>query len=237
MPDFAEAAFKLTGIHLSEAQLSSFDLFAHELIEWNAHFNLTSITDPEQIQVKHFLDSLSCWQALRSTPPGHVIDLGTGAGFPGLPLKILQPELQLTLVEATAKKASFLSHIVQVLRLEGVTVLAKRAEEVGQDAEHREANDWALARAVAPMTVLAEYLLPLVRVGGFALAQKGKDAKGEVDAAKAPIEKLGAELSELIQVNIPGLEEERWLVVLKKIAPTPAAYPRRPGMPSKRPLR
>jgi 16S rRNA (guanine527-N7)-methyltransferase len=236
MPDFAEAAFKLTGIHLSEVQLSAFDLYAGELIEWNARFNLTSITDPEQIKTKHFLDSLSCWQALRNAPPARIIDVGTGAGFPGLPLKILQPELQLTLVEATAKKASFLSHVVQVLRLEGVTVLAKRAEEVGQEAEHRQAYDWALARAVAPLAVLAEYLLPLVRVGGFALAQKGKDAKGETDAAKLAIEKLGGELSELIQVTIPGLEEERWLVVLKKIAPTPAMYPRRPGMPSKRPL-
>lgn len=236
MPDFAEAAFKLTGIRLSEAQLSAFDLYARELIEWNTRFNLTSITDPEQIQVKHFLDSLSCWQALRIASPARIIDVGTGAGFPGLPLKILQPELQLTLVEATAKKARFLSHLVQVLRLVGVTMLAKRAEDVGWMAEHREAYDWALARAVAPMVVLAEYLLPLVRVGGFALAQKGKDAKDEVGAAKPVIEKLGGELSELIRVTIPGLEEERWLVVVKKIAPTPDSSPRRPGMPSKRPL-
>jgi len=236
MLDFGESVLKMTGIRLSETQLAAFDLYARELIAWNARFNLTGITDPEQIYVKHFLDSLSCWQAMRTLPITRVIDVGSGAGFPGLPLKILQPELQLTLLEATAKKARFLEHMVQVLRLGSVTVLAERAEEVGQLAAHRQAYEWALARAVAPMAVLAEYMLPLVRVGGCALAQKGKDASHEAEGAKPAIEKLGAEVSELIQVQIPGLNEERWLVVLKKIAPTPADYPRRPGMPGKRPL-
>lgn len=236
MPDFANAVLDLTGVRLSEEQLGAFETYARELIAWNERFNLTGITDPQQIYLKHFLDSLSCWPALRAALPARVIDVGTGAGFPGLPLRILQPEIQLTLLEATAKKTAFLEHIVQVLRLEGVIVEAKRAELAGQELEHREAYDWALARAVAPMAVLAEYLLPLVRVGGFALAQKGRGAAPEVDAAKTAIEALGGELSELIQVTIPGLEEERWLVVLKKIVPSPAAYPRRPGRPSKRPL-
>ncbi|MEX2142963.1 MAG: 16S rRNA (guanine(527)-N(7))-methyltransferase RsmG [Anaerolineales bacterium] len=236
MSDFADSVFQLTGIRISKTQLTAFDKYARELVVWNQRFNLTSITEFEQIRSKHFLDSLSCWLALRWQPLGLLIDVGTGAGFPGLPLKILQPELQVTLVEATAKKASFLHHIVQVLRLDGVTVLPKRAEELGQLPEHRLVYDWALARAVAPMAVLAEYLLPFVKIGGFAMAQKGKDASTEAEAAKPAIEKLGGELNEVLQVNIPGLAEERWLVVLKKTAPTPAAYPRRAGIPSKRPL-
>ena len=236
MLDFADAVFKLTASHLSEAQLQAFELYARQLVEWNQRFNLTSITEGEQIRVRHFLDSLSCWIALQKAPAGRMIDVGAGAGFPGLPLKILRPELQLTLVEATAKKATFLEHMVQVLRLEGVSVLAQRAEELGLHARHRQAYDWAVARAVAPLPVLAEYLLPFVKVGGFALAQKGKDAAAEAGAAKPAIEKLGGELNEVFQVTIPGLDEERWLVVLKKIAPTPANYPRRPGMPGKRPL-
>ncbi|MEX1247875.1 MAG: 16S rRNA (guanine(527)-N(7))-methyltransferase RsmG [Anaerolineales bacterium] len=226
----------LLGIQLSEAQVTAFDTYARELIEWNGRFNLTSITDPEQIRSKHFLDSLSCWLAIRQAPPGRLIDVGSGAGFPGLPLKILRPEIGLTLVESTAKKAGFLEHLVQVLGLENVTVLAKRAEEVGQMAQHREAYDWALARAVAPLPVLAEYLLPLVRVGGTALAQKGKGARVEAEEAQGAIAQLGGELAELLPFTIPGLDEERWLVLMKKIAPSPAAYPRRPGMPGKRPL-
>ncbi len=236
MKRLEEDARTLLGIQLSQPQINAFELYAGELIEWNQRFNLTSITDPEQIRAKHFLDSLSCWLALRQAPPGRVIDVGTGAGFPGLPLKILQPEIQLTLVEATAKKAGFLEHMVQVLGLRDVTVLAKRAEEVGQMAEHREAYDWALARAVAPLAVLAEYLLPLVKLGGRILAQKGKGASQEIEAAKIAIEKLGSEKIDLMPVAIPGLDEERWLVVVEKTAPTPADYPRRAGMPAKRPL-
>jgi len=236
MVRFEEQVFALLDIQLSQAQMDAFDLYARELVDWNQRFNLTSITDPEQIRTKHFLDSLSCWLALRQAPPGRVIDVGTGAGFPGLPLKILQPQMQLTLVEATAKKAGFLEHMVQVLGLRDVTVLAKRAEEAGQMAEHRQAYDWAIARAVAPMAALAEYLLPLVKIGGFALAQKGRGAMEEIEAASNAIEKLGGGKIELMPVTIPDLDEERWLVVVEKVAPTPAAYPRRAGMPAKRPL-
>jgi 16S rRNA (guanine527-N7)-methyltransferase len=236
MSQFAEDVFKLLGINLSEAQLSAFATYERELIDWNQRFNLTAITDPKQIRIKHFLDSLSCWLAMPQAAAARIIDVGAGAGFPGLPLKILQPEIFLTLVEATAKKASFIEHIVQVLSLQNVNVLAKRAEDAGQMPEHRESFDWAIARALAPMPVLAEYLLPFAKVGGLVLAQKGKDAQVEVNGAKNALEKLGGELKEIIPVDIPGLEEERYLVVLKKIAPTPATYPRRTGMPSKRPL-
>lgn len=236
MQSFQQAVQSMLGIDLKQEQVQQFDIYASELVEWNQRFNLTSITDAEGIRIRHFLDSLSCWLAMRNDPPGRVIDVGTGAGFPGLALKILHPEMHLTMVESIAKKASFLEHIVQVLRLSNVTVLASRAEDVGQDAGQRESYDWAVARAVAPMAVLAEYLLPLVKVGGHVLAQKARDTSAEVEAAGAAISKLGGEVERLEQVAVPGLEEDRWLVVLKKIAETPATYPRRAGMPSKRPL-
>jgi 16S rRNA (guanine527-N7)-methyltransferase len=233
---FTDEVFHLLGIQLNERQRAAFDLYARELLEWNRKFNLTSITDPEQIRIKHFLDSLSCWMAMKDGPPGKLVDVGTGAGFPGIPLKIIHPEIHLSLVEATGKKAGFLLHLVQFLRLEGVHVATNRAEEFGQIAAHREAFDWAVARAVAPMAVLAEYLLPLVKIGGYALAQKGKDAANEVEAAKVAIKKLGGELKEVKKVDIPGMEEERFLIVIRKVSPTPETYPRRPGIPSKRPL-
>jgi 16S rRNA (guanine527-N7)-methyltransferase len=236
MQDFRKAVFAMLDVELDAEQLERFEMYAGELVEWNQRFNLTTITDPEQIHIRHFLDSLSCWQALRQAPPGRLVDVGAGAGFPGLALKILQPEMQLTLVESTAKKASFLEHIVQVLGLRDVRVLAQRAEDVGRIAEERGAYDWAVARAVAPMAVLAEYLLPLVGNGGFALAQKAKGAKQEVNEAANAIAKLGGEVKELIRVEIPELNEERWLVVVKKTGETSAEYPRRAGMPSKRPL-
>jgi 16S rRNA (guanine527-N7)-methyltransferase len=236
MSSFSADAQKLTGIQLSDAQLAAFDLYERELIEWNQRFNLTSITEPAQVRTKHFLDSLSCWLAMSDQAPARVIDVGTGAGFPGLPLKILQPRIQLTLVEATAKKAGFLNHMVQVLRLEKAAVVAKRAEEAGLLPEHREVYDCAVARALAPMPVLAEYLLPFVKVGGLAVAQKGKGAAEETKQAEKAIGALGGKLKAMMPVSIPGLEEERWLVVIEKIAATPANYPRRPGMPTKRPL-
>lgn len=236
MSSFKEDVIALLGIRLAAEQLAAFDLYERELIEWNQKFNLTSITDPDQIRIKHFLDSLSCWLAMRAAPLGRVIDVGSGAGFPGLPLTILRPEMHLTLVESTGKKAAFLEHIVQVLGLSSVTILALRAEEVGQLPEHREAYCWAIARAVAPLPVLAEYLLPLARVGGCALAQKGRGAKTEAAAAQNAIAQLGGELADVTPVNIPGLDEERALIVLNKNAPTPVAYPRRAGMPAKRPL-
>jgi len=236
MGRFTDEVFNMLGIRLSDEQRAAFDLYARELVEWNRRFNLTSITDPEQIRTKHFLDSLSCWLAMRETPPGSLVDIGAGAGFPGIPLKILKPDIHMALVEATAKKTGFLLHMVQFLRHDGVHVATTRAEEFGHMPPHRESFDWAVARAVAPLPVLVEYLLPLVKVGGHALAQKGKDAAAEVEAAILAIKKLGGELHELKKVVVPGLDEERYLVIIKKISPTPETYPRRPGIPNKRPL-
>jgi 16S rRNA (guanine527-N7)-methyltransferase len=237
MKSLINGARALLNLDLTPAQVAAFQAYADELRAWNEKFNLTAITEPHNIQIKHFLDSLSILKVL--TPTGarvSVVDVGTGAGFPGLPLKILCPTLQLTLVEATGKKAGFCRHIAEVLTLSGVSVVHARAEEVGQQREHREQYDWAVARAVAEMPVLAEYLLPLVRRGGHALAQKGLGAPAEAYNASPAIQKLGGELDQVVEVELPGIAEARYLVVLKKVAATPMRYPRRPGLPAKAPL-
>ena len=227
------------GISLSEEHLTQFEIYYRELVEWNRRFNLTAITDYEGVQVRHFLDSLSCLLALpaRCLRAGaRIVDVGTGAGFPGIPLKIVCPHISLTLVEATRKKVTFLEHLIGRLGLEGVHVIHGRAEELGRQKAHRERYDWAVARAVAEMPTLVEYLLPLVRVGGAILAQKGESGPAEVHAAEEAIRILGGEVRRLVPVHLHGIAETRYLVIVDKVAATPEKYPRRPGIPSKRPL-
>lgn len=227
------------GISLTEGQLAMFHTYYEELVTWNDRFNLTAITDYEGVQVRHFLDSLSCLLALPSSKlqtGARLIDVGTGAGFPGIPLKIVCPGLSLTLLEATRKKVGFLEHVADRLGLRGVQFIHGRAEELAQQEAHRESYDWALARAVAEMPTLAEYLLPLVHVGGGVLAQKGENAPAEVHGAREAIHILGGRVEKLVQVHLHGLAETRYLVVVNKVAATPLKYPRRPGMPAKRPL-
>ena len=163
------------GLILSQTQLSAFQIYSQELIDWNRRVNLTRIVEPDEIAVKHFLDSLSVGQALPDLPAAFsMIDVGTGAGFPGLVLKIALPAIQLALLESTAKKTAFLQHMVEILHLTGVTVLTMRAEEAGRQPAHRERYDVATARAVSALPVLAEYTLPLVKIGGLVIVQKGQ---------------------------------------------------------------
>lgn len=226
----------LLGLRLTTRQADALLIYERELIAWNEKFNLTAIREPESIRSKHFLDSLSCILALREAPPGKLVDVGTGAGFPGIPLKIILPGLKLTLVESVGKKADFCRHITECLGLEGVEILHARAEEVGRMPSHRGQYDWAVARAVASLPVLAEYLLPLVRLAGRVLAQKGESGPAEAHAAERALKLLGGRVRQLIPVTLPGVAEDRYLVVIDKIAATPEAYPRRPGMPAKIPL-
>lgn len=253
MEALLNGARALLNLELTPAQVNAFQLYSDELRAWNEKFNLTAITRPQDIQIKHFLDSLTVLKVMAAGADGgrrpfdrrsgadggqpwRVIDVGTGAGFPGVPLKIVCPQIQLTLVEAAGKKAAFCEHMVQALKLSTVTVVNARAEAVGQQPEHRERYDWALARAVAEMPTLAEYLLPLVRLGGHVVAQKGKDAPAETYGASKAIQKLGGALEQIVEVELPGIAESRYLVVLKKVAATPPRYPRRPGVPGKTPL-
>lgn len=226
----------LFNVQITGRQVIAFHTYEKELLAWNRKFNLTAIRDPESIRTKHFLDSLSCILAWKATPPGRLIDVGTGAGFPGIPLKILYPNLRLTLVESVGKKASFCQHILQVLGLEHVEVIQARAEELGQDPNHRETYDWAVARAVANLNVLSEYLIPFVRVGGTALAQKGESGPAEAQSAEGAMTLLGGKLRQLIPVNLPGVADDRYLILVDKVAATPPKYPRKPGIPAKQPL-
>lgn len=240
MDKLIAAAKQILNLDLSPPQVAAFRAYTAELAEWNEKFNLTAIKKPAEVEIKHFADSLSCLIALRQTANEKrqmLIDVGTGAGFPGLPLKIICPEIRLTLVESVGKKAAFLEHVVGKLELKEVRVIKLRAEEIGREKEHREAYDWAVARAVAEMRTLLEYLLPLVKVGGKALAQKGENAPAETQGAEKAARILGGALAQITPVELPGIAEPRYLVVFNKIAATPAKYPRRPGVPAKEPLK
>lgn len=236
MDSLTRAAAELFNLRLTEKQIRALLAYERELLIWNQKFNLTAIRDVESIRVKHFLDSFSCILAWKNSPPAALIDIGTGAGFPGIPLKILYPAMRLTLVESVGKKATFCKHIVQTLELERVQTIHARAEEVGQQPEHREQYDWAVARAVANLNALSEYLLPLVKLGGMALAQKGETAPVEAQSAEHAMRLLGGKLEQLVPVQLPGVAEERYLALIKKFAATPPKYPRKPGVAVKMPL-
>lgn len=237
MEKLYQDTLNLLGIRLAPRQMAAFERYEKELLEWNERFNLTAIRDVEGIRSKHFLDSLTCVQAWKDTPPGSLVDVGTGAGFPGIPLKILYPSLSLTLVESVGKKAEFCRHIVKTLNLDKVEVVQARAEEIGQMKKFREKFDWAVARAVANLPILVEYLLPLAKVNGSVLAQKGESGPAEAQASEKAIHVLGGHLRQLIEVTLPGVAEDRYLIVIDKVAVTPPNYPRRVGVPSKNPLR
>jgi 16S rRNA (guanine527-N7)-methyltransferase len=224
------------GLSLTTEQLDQFAAYESLLLEWNERMALTAIRESRDIRIRHFLDALACAVATGPLNGRSLIDVGSGAGFPGLPLKILYPELRLTLVDSVAKKARFLELVVEALGLDGVTVVAERAETLGHDAAYRERFDWAAARAVAELRVLVELLLPLCRVGGHLLAQKGTSAAAEISAAGPAIAAMGGGEPRLTTIQLPETAQTHYLVVIPKLAPTDGRFPRRPGVPAKRPL-
>lgn len=223
------------GILLTELQIQQLERYAAELRHWNAYHNLVADASQQEVIVRHFLDSLRCAASWGPTPQT-LVDIGSGAGFPGLPLKIAFPHIQLTLVESVEKKSAFLKHIVDTLALEDVAVITARAELFAHMPEHREHYDVALARAVAELAVLAEYCLPLLRIGGRLLAPKGTQITNELSSAEAAMQILGGQLHGVEPIILPG-QPERSLIVIEKIAPTPERYPRRVGLPARKPLR
>jgi 16S rRNA (guanine527-N7)-methyltransferase len=228
------------GIRLSDRQLAQFAILASELAEWNRRASLTRIDDPEQIQIRHFLDSLTCaLPVLKQLVDGvewTCIDVGSGAGFPGLPLAIAFPALSMTLLEATGKKVRFLEHAVGVLGLSRATVLNGRAEELARGAPHRDAYDLAVARALAPLPVALELCLPFVRPGGWLILPRGSDLPAQLESGRDAARALGARLLVPRPIEVAGLPPNRTLVVAEKTAPTPGRYPRRIGVAAKRPL-
>jgi len=236
MDSLIQEARELFNVHLTARQVISLITYENELIEWNQKFNLTAIRDVESIRTKHFLDSYSCVLAWKATPPARLIDVGTGAGFPGLPLKIIYPAMHVTLVESVGKKAMFCQHIISKLGLVDVEIIRGRAEEAGQNSAQRETYDFAVARAVANLNILSEYLLPLVKIGGTMLAQKGESGPAEAQSAEKAMKILGGKLRQLIPVHLPGVADDRYLVLVDKVAATPPKYPRNAGLAAKQPL-
>lgn len=223
-------------IELETSTINKFTDYLGLIIRWNKIFNLTAITNPEEIIVKHFIDSLTCFEIIPLSGRYSLIDIGTGAGFPGIPLKLILPEMNLTLVESIGKKAGFCKTVAEKLDLLNICIIHKRAEEIGKNANYRESYDYSIARAVAPLPVLVEYLLPLVKIGGSAIAMKGGDIDSECASASFATKILGGIINELQYFSLPGHSGKRSLIEIRKMSETPAKYPRRPGVASKKPL-
>ena len=223
------------GLTLTDRQVEQFALYQALLVEWNERINLTGAQSSREIQSRHFADSLSCSLVTGDLGFQRLIDVGSGAGFPGLPLKILYPDMTLTLLESIGKKGFFLREVISELDLENVSVIIDRAESLAHEPAHREQYDWAVARAVAHVSPLLEYLLPFCRLGGHALAQKGSRAAQELSDAQEALCLLGGELVAQAPVNLSD-QPDAYLIVVKKISETPVKYPRRVGVQLKRPL-
>ncbi|HEU65374.1 MAG TPA: 16S rRNA (guanine(527)-N(7))-methyltransferase RsmG [Chloroflexi bacterium] len=239
MKKLIEGAGKL-GIELNARQVKQFELYYQELIEWNKKINLTAITDYSSVQVKHFLDSLTITLVLPEKevkrPDFNIIDIGTGAGFPGVPLKILFPQPKLVLIEPTTKKTSFLNYITHKLELENVKILNSRAEEAAHLPLYREQFALVLSRAVASLPTLVELTLPFCRIGGKLVAQKKGEIDQEINRAEKAITNLGGKLDQMKKIELGEFSDVRYLVIIAKIFPTPGKYPRRSGIPERRPI-
>ena len=227
------------GIEVSDQQMNQFDAYFKLLVEVNEHVNLTTITEKSDVYLKHFYDSITpaFFVSQIKTEPLTVCDVGAGAGFPSLPLKILFPHLKVTIVDSLHKRINFLQQLVERLQLTDVSLFHARAEEFGgKRSEHRQQYDLVTARAVARLTVLSELCLPLVKVGGKMVALKAAKAEDELKDAKSAIQLLGGQISADDEFALPISEEKRHIIVIDKVKDTPKKYPRKPGTPSKEPL-
>ncbi|KYG89815.1 16S rRNA methyltransferase G [[Bacillus] sp. KCTC 13219] len=229
-------ALKAKGIELTAAQIAQFKKYFELLVEWNEKMNLTAITDLEGVYLKHFYDSISASFYFDFTKVTSVCDVGAGAGFPSLPIKICFPHLKITIVDSLNKRITFLNHLSEELHLENVEFVHARAEEFGQNAKYREKFDVVTARAVARLSVLSELCVPLVKEGGQFVALKAAAGKQELADAKKAITTLGITLKEEFLFELPVEESERTLYIFNKVKSTPKKYPRKPGVPNKTPI-
>ena len=234
MKDLLLKGAKELGVPLDEQQAEQFCRYAKLLVEWNEKINLTAITDDNGIVTKHFLDSLT--PILTDKVRGAVIDVGTGAGFPGLPLKIAKPEIKLTLLDSLNKRVKFLQTVTDELGLDNVECIHSRAEDGGRNKDLREKFDLCVSRAVANLAVLCEFCLPFVKVGGIFMALKGPLADEEIENAKRSIKELGGEVCDTAEFDIPFTDLNHKIVMIKKVRHTPKQYPRKAGVPTKNPL-
>lgn len=224
------------GISLSDTQLQKFDRYQELLVEWNQKMNLTALTEPKDVAIKHMIDSVSVYDEKWFSEGMSVIDVGTGAGFPGLPLKILCPSLKVTLLDSLNKRVKFLETVVSELGLSDIVCVHARAEEAARQKQYREKFDAVVSRAVARLPILAEYDLPFVRVGGFFAAMKGAKYEEEAEEAKKAVKLLGGGEPVLREIKLPGLEDKRGIIYIRKEKKTPSVYPRKAGTPEKNPI-
>ena len=222
------------GINLSEIQLKQFYNYINLLIEWNEKINLTAITEPDEVILKHFVDSLTIAKYI---PDGtKIVDVGTGAGFPGIPLKIYRQDIEITLFDSLQKRINFLNEVIRELNLEKIETVHSRVEDFGKDKMYREKFDIATSRAVANLATLSEYLLPLVKVGGKVISMKGCLIEEELEHSKNAIKILGGKVEKVDEFDLPNSDISRNIVLINKIKETPNKYPRKAGEPSKKPL-
>ena len=224
------------GLNLTEDQISAFNKYYELLYEWNKKINLTAITEPKDVAIKHMVDSLSCFKADLFKENISLIDVGTGAGFPGLPLKIFYPSLKLTLLDSLNKRVKFLQLVVDELGLKDVEVIHARSEEAARNKIYREKFDLATARAVARLPIICEYCLPFVKDGGTFIALKGRQYEEEATQAQKAIKVLGGEISDIMPVKLPEIDDKRAVIYIKKIKSTPKTYPRKAGTPERNPI-
>ena len=234
--DFLANAAKEYQLPISPEQIEAYHQYYQLLIEWNEKINLTAITEPNAVAVKHIIDSLSCYDPKIFHPGAKLIDVGTGAGFPGLPLKIWQKDLNVTLLDSLQKRVNFLTTVVEQLGLENVEVIHSRAEEGAKQGFYRERYDIAVSRAVARLSVLSELCMPFVKVGGYFVALKGAQYQEEINDGKRAIQLLGGKVETVVPIKLPGLDDIRAVIYIKKIEATPHSYPRKAGTPEKNPL-
>ena len=237
-PELFATTLSNHNLKLSAKQEQQFKTYFKELITVNEHVNLTRITEEDEVYLKHFYDSLTSLLLVPEvfTEGAKVCDVGAGAGFPSLPIKILRPDLRLTIVDSLGKRLKFLQELLDKLEISGVELVHGRAEDVGQNPAYREQFDLVTARAVARMSVLSEYCLPLAKTGGKFVALKGPKAASELADAKKALDTLGGKVSFSQEFTLAGTEEERTIVVVDKVKKTPAKYPRQAGTPNRKPL-
>lgn len=222
-------------IEFNDKQLSQFYEYMNLLLEWNEKINLTAITEPKEVILKHFIDSLTINKYIENNKS--IADVGTGAGFPGIPLKIYRPDLNVTLVDSLNKRINFLNEVIAKLDLKDISTVHSRIEDFGKDKNYREKVDYVTARAVANLTTLSEYLLPIAKVSGKCICMKGNDVKEEIADSENAIDLLGGKIQKVDSFELPNSDISRNVIIINKIKNTPSKYPRKAGIPAKEPLK
>ncbi|MBQ3414173.1 MAG: 16S rRNA (guanine(527)-N(7))-methyltransferase RsmG [Clostridia bacterium] len=232
--EMRENSLKLD-IELNEEQLEKLYMYMDILLEWNQKMNLTAITDKKEIILKHFVDSLTINKYIDKNKS--IIDVGTGAGFPGIPIKIIRDDVEVVLVDSLNKRINFLNEVINKLELKNIKAIHARAEEIGKTEEYREKFDISTSRAVANLSTLSEYLIPLVKINGKCICMKGPDINEEIEQSKVAIKTLGGKIEDIKSFRLPNSDFSRNIVIVKKISKTDKKYPRKAGIPSKEPIR